>query len=329
MAGGGSTELHDSMSTVPIHWWVLFNLFVVVMLALDLGVFHRRIHAVKLREAAAWSMFWVAVSLAFNLGLYLVWPDGMGRYTSSQAALTFFTGYVIEKALSVDNIFVFVILFRYFDVPALYHHRVLFWGVIGAMILRAIFIIAGVAFIERFHWAVYVLGLFLIFTGLKMAFTGGGEVHPERNPILKLARRLLPVTKDYVQARFFTRVDGRLFVTPLFIVLLVVETTDVVFAVDSIPAILGITHNAFIVYTSNMFAVLGLRALYFVLAGMVDLFHYLKYGLSVVLVFVGVKMLLEGWGYELSTGISLGVVAGILAVSIVASVLHRPADDET
>ncbi len=317
------------MSTVPFHWWVLFTVFVALMLVLDLGVFHRRAHAIRIREAVGWSVFWIVLSLAFNLGLYFVWPDQVGGYTPKEAALTFFTGYVIEKALSVDNIFVFVILFRFFNVPALYHHRVLFWGVVGAMIFRAIFIVAGVAFIERFHWAVYVLGVFLIFTGVKMALSGDSEVHPERNPVLKLARRFLPVTPGYVQAKFFAWQDGRLFVTPLFIVLLMVETTDVVFAVDSIPAILSITHNAFIVYTSNVFAILGLRALYFVLAGMLDSFHYLKYGLSVVLVFVGVKMLLEGWGYDVSTGVSLGAVAGILALSIIASLLHRRPDSES
>ena len=307
----------------PLHWWIIFNAFVLVMLALDLGVFHRHAHTVRLKEAIGWSIFWVVLALLFNLGLYWFWPDGQGGYTPAQAGLAFFTGYVIERALSFDNIFVFVVLFSYFRVPSQYHHKVLFWGILGALILRAIFIFAGVALIEKFHWTIYILGVFLIFTGIKMALAKGTEVHPERNPVLKLLRRFLPVSKDYVEGHFLTRIDGRLLATPLFIVLMMVETTDLVFAIDSIPAILAITTDSFIVYTSNIFAILGLRALYFALAGVMDMFHYLHYGLAAVLVFVGVKMLLDaGWDYDIGIGWSLGIVGALLAVATIVSLLR-------
>src|SRR3990172_2329572 len=214
---------------VPLHWWIVFNVFILVMLALDLGVFHRHANTVRLKEAIGWSIFWVVLALLFNLGLYCIWPDGQGGYTPGQAGLAFFTGYVIERALSIDNIFIF----------------------------------AGVALIKKFHWTIYIFGVFLILTGIKMGLAKGTEVHPERNPVLKLLRRFLPVSKDYVEGHFLTRIDGRLLATPLFIVLMMVETTDLVFAIDSIPAILAITTDSFIVYTSNIFAILGLRALYF------------------------------------------------------------------
>lgn len=308
----------------PLHWWIIFNVFILAMLALDLGVFHRHAHTVRLKEAIGWSIFWVVLALLFNLGLYWIWwPDGQGGYTPAQAGLAFFTGYVIERALSIDNIFVFVVLFSYFKVPSQYHHKVLFWGILGALILRAIFIFAGVALIEKFHWTIYIFGVFLIFTGIKMALAKGTEVHPERNPVLKLLRRFLPVSKDYVEGHFFTRIDGRLLATPLFIVLLMVETTDLVFAIDSIPAILAITTDSFIVYTSNIFAILGLRALYFALAGVMDLFQYLHYGLAAVLVFVGVKMLLDaGWDYKIPIGWSLGIVGALLVVATIVSLLR-------
>ena len=307
----------------PLHWWIIFNVFILVMLALDLGVFHRHAHTVRLKEAIGWSIFWIVLALLFNLGLYWIWPDGQGGYTPAQAGLAFFTGYVIERALSIDNIFVFVVLFSYFKVPSQYHHKVLFWGILGALILRAIFIFAGVALIEKFHWTIYIFGVFLIFTGIKMALAKGTEVHPERNQVLKLLRRFLPVSKDYVEGRFFTRIDGRSLATPLFIVLMMVETTDLVFAIDSIPAILAITTDSFIVYTSNIFAILGLRALYFALAGVMDMFHYLHYGLAAVLIFVGVKMLLDaGWDYHIRIGWSLGIVGGLLAVATIASLLR-------
>jgi len=305
------------------YWWIIFNLFVLAMLALDLGVFHRHAHTVRLKEAIGWSVFWIVLALLFNLGLYWIWPDGQGGYTPSQAGLAFFTGYIIKRALSIDNIFVFVVLFAYFQVPSHYHHKVLFWGILGAMILRAVFIFAGVALIEKFHWTIYIFGVFLIFTGVKMGLARGTEVHPERNPVLKLLRRFLPVSANYVEGRFFTRIDGRLLATPLFIVLMMVETTDLVFAIDSIPAILAITRDTFIVYTSNIFAILGLRALYFALAGVMDLFEYLSYGLAAVLVFVGVKMLLDaGWNYHIGIGWSLGTVGAILGVATIASLLH-------
>ncbi len=313
--------------SVPIHWWILLNLFIVAMLALDLGVFQRRAHAVSVREAAVWSGVWVFLSLSFNLLLYWMWPEELSGTSRGQAAMDFFTGYVIEKALSVDNIFVFVLIFRYFKVAPRYQHRVLFWGVLGAMVMRAVFIAAGVTLIEKFEFVIYILGAFLVLTGIKMALSAETEVHPERNFVLKLVRRFVPITEDYVEGRFFTRVNGRRFATPLFIVLVFVETTDVVFAVDSIPAILAITTDSFLVYSSNIFAILGLRAMYFLLVGVVDRFHYLSYGLALILVFVGTKMLLDaGLDYHISTGASLATVGVILATSVVVSLLSRPVE---
>ena len=293
--------------------WVAFNVFVLVMLAVDLGVAHRRAHEVGLKEALVWSGIWIALSLLFALGLY-VWYG-------SQPALEFLTGYLIEKSLSVDNIFVFVLLFSYFKVPARYQHKVLFWGILGALVMRAIFIFAGIALLQRLHWIIYVFGALLILTGIKMVTEKDKEIHPDKNPVLKLFRRLIPVTQDYHADHFFVKQAGHYAATPLFVVLLVVETTDVIFAVDSIPAILGITVDPFLVYTSNVFAILGLRALYFALAGVMLLFHYLHYGLSAILVFVGVKMLLADV-YKLPVGVALGVIAGILLLAIVASVLR-------
>jgi tellurite resistance protein TerC len=293
--------------------WVAFNVFVLVMLAVDLGVVHRRAHEVSLKEALVWSGIWIALSLLFALGLY-VWYG-------SQPALEFLTGYLIEKSLSVDNIFVFVLLFSYFRVPARYQHKVLFWGILGALVMRAIFIMAGIALLQRLHWIIYVFGALLILTGIKMVTEKDKEIHPDKNPVLRLFRRLVPVTQDYHADHFFVKQAGHYAATPLFVVLLVVETTDVIFAVDSIPAILGITVDPFLVYTSNVFAILGLRALYFALAGVMLLFHYLHYGLSAILVFVGAKMLLADV-YKLPVGVALGVIAGILLISIVASVLR-------
>ncbi|MBI1826389.1 MAG: TerC family protein [Planctomycetes bacterium] len=307
--------------SVPTSWWIYFNLFVGVLILLDLVVLNRRAHQVSLKEAIWLSIFWVVLALIFNGVLYFIWPDP-DPHARNKATLDFFTGYVIERALSIDNIFVFVVLFSYFKVPPERHRSVLFWGIIGAMIFRAAFIFAGTAIINRFHWALYVFGGFLVITGIKMAFADGDEVHPEKNPVLRLLRRFLPVTHDYFGGRFFVRIDGKLLATPLLIVLLVVETTDIVFALDSIPAILGITTNAFIVYSSNIFAIFGLRALYFVLAGAMDVFHYLSYGLSAVLVFIGVKMLLEIFDKKISTGWALGVVGLLLGVSIVASLMN-------
>ena len=290
--------------------WVGFSLFVLAMLALDLGVFHRESHEVTIREAMVWSGVWIALALLFNLGLYY--------WRGPQPALEFLTGYLIEKSLSVDNIFVFLMIFSYFRVPPGYQHRVLFWGVLGALVMRALLIFLGISLIQRFHWVIYLFGAFLILTGVKMALEKDKEIHPERNPALRLFRRFAPVTDDYRGGKFFVKQGGRFFATPMLIVLLIVETTDIIFAVDSIPAILAITLDPFIIYTSNVFAILGLRALYFALAGVMKLFHHLRYGLSAILAFVGAKMLLADF-YKIPVGVALGVVAGILIISVIAS----------
>ena len=301
-----------------ILWWVGFNLFVLMMLAIDLSVFHRKAHEVKFKEALIWSIVWIALALLFNLGIYF--------WRGPQTALEFLTGYLIEKSLSVDNLFIFLLIFSYFRVPALYQHKVLFWGILGALVMRAIFIAAGVTLIQKFHWLIYIFGGFLILTGIKMALEKEKEIHPERNPVLRLFRRFMPITSDYEGDKFLVKREGRYFATPLFITLLIVETTDLIFAVDSIPAILAITLDPFIVYTSNVFAILGLRSLYFALAGIMQLFHYLHYGLSAILVFVGVKMLLADI-YKIPLGIALGVVAGFLLISVIVSII-RPREAE-
>jgi len=290
-------------------FWILFNVFVLVMLALDLGVFNRRVHTVKFREALGWSAMWIGLATAFAVLVYF-WH---GRTES----LEFVTGYVIELSLSIDNLFVFLVIFRYFRVPSELQHRVLFWGIVGALITRGIFILAGVGLIRRFEWITYVFGALLVFSGLKLLRQGDEEIHPERNPLLRAFRKWIPVTKDYEGERFWVRRPG-LYATPLVVVLLVVETTDILFAVDSIPAVLAITLNAFIVYTSNVFAILGLRSMYFAVAGMMDLFEYLHYGLSGVLVLIGAKMLLSHY-YQVPTAIALGTVAGVIAVSVLTS----------
>ena len=292
-------------------FWILFNLFVLAMLALDLGVFSRRAHTVGFREALGWSSMWMALAAAFAVLVYF-WH---GR----PVALEFVTGYVIELSLSVDNLFVFLVIFRYFRVPAEQQHKVLFWGILGALVMRGIFILAGVGLIRRFHWIIYVFGALLVYSGIRLFREGEEEIHPERNPILRLFRRWMPVTKDYVNGKFFVRTP-ELCATPLLVVLLVVETTDVLFAVDSIPAVLAITLNAFIVYTSNVFAILGLRSMYFALAGMMEMFDYLHYGLSLVLIFVGAKMLVSHY-YHIPTELALGVVVAVLGISVVASLL--------
>jgi len=267
---------------------------------------------VKFREALLWSAMWIALAAVFAVIVYF-W-HGRG------SALEFVTGYVIELSLSVDNLFVFLLIFRYFQVPTVHQHKVLFWGILGALVMRAVFILAGVGLIRQFHWIIYVFGALLVYSGIKLFRQENAEIHPEKNPLLRLFRRWIPVTKDYQGAKFFVRRPG-LYATPLFIVLLVVETTDVLFAVDSIPAILAITLDAFIVYTSNVFAILGLRSMYFALAGMMELFHYLHYGLSLVLIFVGGKMLVSHY-YQIPTEIALGTVAGILIISVLASMVH-------
>jgi tellurite resistance protein TerC len=294
--------------------WIGFNLFVLAMLALDLGVFHRKAHVIKIKEALVWSGVWITLALLFNLGIYL--------WRGQETALEFLAGYLIEKSLSVDNIFVFLLIFSYFGVPPLYQHKVLFWGILGALIMRAVFIATGITLIEKFHWTIYLFGAILVLTGVKMALQKDRKIQPERNPVIRLFRRCVPVTEDYAQDKFFIKRAGRYLATPLFIVLIVVETTDVIFAVDSIPAILAITLDPFIVYTSNVFAILGLRALYFALSGVMELFHHLHYGLSVVLVFVGIKMLLTDL-YKIPVSIALSVVAGILLVSVMASIFDK------
>jgi tellurite resistance protein TerC len=300
--------------------WVGFNLFVLLLLALDLGVFHQKAHRVSIKEATIWSIVWITLSMVFNLGLYFFWDkiSPTSDYSNSEAALAFFTGYLLEKSLSVDNIFIFVVIFTFFAVPAAYQHRVLFWGILGALIMRGTLIVLGAALLKEFHWIIYVFGAFLIFTGIRMAIQRNEEVHPDQNPVIKLLRRIMPVTENYEGEQFFVRRLGKLMATPLLLVLLVVESTDLIFAVDSIPAIFAVTDDPFIVYTSNVFAILGLRSLYFLLAGVVDKFHYLKLGLSAVLVFVGFKMVLADI-YKIPISLSLAVIASILTVSIVAS----------
>lgn len=300
--------------TEQLWLWIGFNLFVLAMLALDLGVFHRKAHVVSFRESVIWTVAWITLALLFNLG---VW-----HFAGSTKAVQFFTGYVIEKSLSVDNVFVFALLFSYFKVPPLFQHKVLFWGILGALVMRAGMIVAGAALIAKFAWIIYVFGGFLILTGIKMIVKREEEIHPERNPVVRWFKRLMPVTPDYVGDRFFVRENGVRMATPLFVVLLLVELSDVIFAVDSIPAIFAVTTDPFIVYTSNVFAILGLRSLYFALAGVMDKFHYLKIGLGVVLTFVGVKMMLAHTAWKIDTLVSLGVIVAILAVSVIASLLR-------
>lgn len=305
--------------------WIGFNVFVLAMLAIDLGVFHRSAHKVSVREAAIWTAVWVSLSLAFNVGIY--------HFMGPTAGLEFLTGYLIEKALSVDNIFVFVLIFSYFRVPAKYQHRVLFWGILGALVMRGAMIGAGAYLIANFHWIIYIFGAFLVFTGIRMATQKERDIEPDANPVLRLIRRYLSISPYYDGQKFFTRVTDaegvvRRAATPLFVVLVLVETTDLVFAVDSIPAIFAVTQDPFLVYTSNIFAILGLRALYFLLAGIIDLFHFLKLGLSVVLVFVGAKMLVVDL-VEVPTALSLGVIAFVLTTSIGLSLLFPKAVEES
>jgi tellurite resistance protein TerC len=295
---------------VPTWAWIAFVAFILAMLCIDLFL-HRDHHAVTVKEAAIWSMVWVAMGTSF--GGVIWWLEG------STLATEYITGYLIEKSLSVDNIFVFALIFSYFAVPLKYQHNVLFWGIFGALVFRAIFIFAGIALLEQFHWTIYVFGGFLIATGIRMFFHQDEDIHPEKNPVLKALRRFAPISNNYDEARFLTVENGRRMVTPLLAVLVVVETTDIVFAVDSIPAILAITQDQFLVFSSNAFAILGLRALYFLLAGVMDRFIYLKAGLATVLVYVGVKMLLGGIHIKIPTVLSLGVIALTLTVAIVVS----------
>ena len=305
-------------------WWIAFASFVLAMLALDLGVFHRKAHTVKLREALVWTGVWVTLALLFNLGIYLGWIGAYpGVELRQQAALEFLTGYLIEVSLSVDNVFVFALLFTYFGVQPHYRHRVLFWGILGALVMRAAMIFAGVALLHRFHFVVYFFAAILIFGGIKMWRSHGVKLDPKTNPVLRLARRVFPIAEGERRSDFFTTKKGAIAVTPLFVVLLFVEWTDLIFAIDSIPAVLAVTSDPFIVFTSNVMAILGLRALYFALAGVMERFHALHYGLAAILVFVGTKMLLADV-YKIPTAVALGVVVGILALSVAYSLLRPP-----
>jgi len=294
----------------PVIFWILFNAFVLIMLALDLGVFHRKSHEVSTKEALIWTIVWVTLALIFNVILFY--------WKGQQQALEFFTGYLIEKALSVDNIFVFIMIFSYFQVPAKYQHKVLFWGILGALVMRAIFIFAGVALIEKFHFTIYIFGAILIYTGYKMFNHNQAKIDPEKNPVVRFFRKIMPVTPHMHDDKFFVRINGQRFATPLFLVLILIETTDLIFAVDSIPAILAITQDQFIVYTSNVFAILGLRSLYFALAGIVHRFWLLTYGLAIVLLFVGAKMLLIDV-YKIPIAWSLLFIAITITASVVLS----------
>jgi len=303
---------------VQLWVWTGFSAFVLAMLALDLGIFHRTSREVSLKEALTWSAVWIGLALAFNAGIYC-WQGG-------EKGLQFFTGYLVELSLSVDNLFVFLLVFGYFKVPAQYRHKALFWGIIGALVMRAVFIAAGITLIAKFHWVTYVFGALLVASGIKMTLQKDKEIRPERNPVLKVFRWFMEVTPEYDGGQFFVKQHGRVLASPLFVVLLILESTDLVFAVDSVPAVLAITPDPFIVFTSNVFAILGLRSMFFALEGVVKRFHYLHYGLSAVLVFVGVKMLLAGV-YKMSTWISLLLIVSILFVSVISSLSSRRQTD--
>ena len=309
---------------MPSNWifWIAFNLFVLVMLALDLGVFHRHKVEVSFRGAIVWTMVWISLALGFAVLVYFFGHLLVGAKVrpNSDLALEFVTGYLIELSLSVDNLFVFLLLFRHFGVPRDSQHNVLFWGVIGALVMRAIFIVMGVSLLRRFHWIVFVFGGILVFSGIKLLRQHGAQVHPERNPLLRLFRKFFPVTEHFEGNKFLVKRGLLTYATPLVLVLLVVETTDVLFAVDSIPAVLAVTREPFIVYTSNAFAILGLRSLFFVMSGVIETFHLLHYGLAVILILIGVKMLISEY-IQIHTGIALGGVAAVLLISVVLSLL--------
>ena len=297
--------------------WIGFVGVILIFLALDLGVFHRRARVVKFREALAWTAVWACLAMLFGLLIGPKFVEGWNRSDTVE----FVTGYVVELSLSMDNVFVMALIFAYFRVPLHLQHRVLFWGILGALLMRGLMIWLGTELIHRFHWMLYVLGAFLVLTGIRMLFAGDEGVHPEKNPVIRAARKLFPVSREFEGQRFSTKVHGHFALTPLAIVLLMVETTDLVFAVDSIPAIFAVTQDAFIVFTSNVFAILGLRSLYFVLAGAIEFFRFLKFGLSIVLIFVGAKMLLVWFDIKIPTMLSLVVVASVILLSILASVL--------
>ena len=299
--------------------WIVFGVFVVVMMALDLGVFHRKAHEVKFKEALAWTIAWVLLALCFNVGIYF--------YRGQEAAVQFLTAYLLEESLSIDNLFVFLLIFSYFKVPARYQHGVLFWGILGVLIMRGAFITLGLALIHHFEWILYIFGAILVFTGFKLAFEKDKEVEFEHNPILKFFRRVFPVSKDYDGTKFFVRQDGRLLATPLFIILMFLNTVDLVFALDSIPAVMSISQDVFIVFTSNIFAILGLRSLFFVISNIIQLFHHLHYGLSLILVFIGIKMLIKDF-YPISTGVSLLLILVTLFLSVLASIVWPKVKEE-
>lgn len=305
---------------IDIYVWVGFIAFVILLLAIDLGIFHHKSHEVNIKEALIWSAVWISLALIFNYGVYV--------YMGEQKALEFLTGYLIEKSLSVDNLFVFIMIFSFFNVKPEYQHKILFWGILGALIMRAIFIFAGVALISKFHWIIYIFGAFLIFTGIKMLFHKEQEIDPDKNPLVRLFKKFFPVSNQMHGGKFFVKINSRTVATPLFIVLLIVEFTDLIFAVDSIPAILAITNDSFIIFTSNVFAILGLRALYFALAGITKYFHYLKYGLSAILVFVGMKMVIADF-YKVPIVYSLLTILGILVLSILASLVFKKEAKDT
>ncbi len=308
--------MHESIGTPWL--WFGFVAFVLAMLALDLGVFHKKDHEVGVKEALTWTAVWISLAMLFNAGIYY--------WFGSERALEFLSGYVIEKALSVDNIFVFIVVFSVFAVPAKLQHRVLLWGILSALVLRAVFVVLGAALLSRFHWLGYVFGAFLVFTGVKLLVQREGEVDPRTNPLFRLFRRVMPSVDEFHEGHFTIVQAGKRYATPLMLVLIAIETTDIVFAMDSIPAIFAVTRDPFIVFTSNIFAILGLRALYFALAGMMDKFHYLKIGLALVLMFVGAKMLLAGV-YHIPVWASLAVIAALLAGSVIASLLRSPPNE--
>ena len=297
------------------YFWIGFHIFIFLMLALDLGVFHKHAHKVPVKEAIIWTIVWISLALVFNLFVFFEF----GKIK----ALEFLTGYVIEYSLSVDNIFVFILIFSYFAVKAQYQHKILFWGILGALIMRGIFIFTGVALINRFHWIVIIFGGFLVFSGIRMLFQKETDVDPEKNAIVRFFKKFLPVSHDMHGGNFFIRQNKKLYATPLFLVLLIIESSDLLFAVDSIPAILAISHDRFIVYTSNIFAIMGLRSLYFAIAGIMGYFRFLKIGLAFVLTFVGLKMLAAFINFEIPIVLSLGIIIGILLISILASVVVK------
>ena len=295
--------------------WIVFAILVPVALGLDLGVFQRKAHKVKVKEALLWSAIWISLALLFGLGIYLM--------LGGEKALNFITGYLVEESLSVDNLFVFLLIFTYFAVPDHYQHRVLFWGIIGAIIMRGIFIATGITLLDNLHWVIYIFGAFLVYTGIRLATQKEKELKPEGNPVLRLFRKFVPITRRYHGNKFFTKAKGRRLATPLLLVLIVIETTDIVFAVDSVPAVLAITRDPFIVYTSNIFAILGLRAIYFALASMIQRLRYLNFGLAVIMAFLGIKMIISSEFFHIDIPVltSLGVVIGILAITVVASLI--------